>query len=126
MSDRGLFEPDVLSAEQFVAARRRNTTLSSEKRLMLAVLANALDDYQKYAVATDRVGTELFADAAAWIDWTGTQHAFTFESITEALDINPAYLRRGLAAWRDRALAAQRRCGGGAMGDFADVQAVAS
>jgi hypothetical protein len=109
MTDRGLFEPDVLIADQFVAARRRGAALSSEKRLMLAVLANALDDYQKYVAANDRIGRALFADAAQWIECTSTEDSFSFESISETLDINPGYLRRGLAAWRNRLLETQCR-----------------
>lgn len=109
MSNRGLFEPDVLIAEQIMAARRRGAALSSEKRLMLAVLASAVEDYQKYVVARDRLGCELFADAAEWIERTGSEDFFSFESITETLDINAGYLRRGLAAWRERLLESHRR-----------------
>jgi hypothetical protein len=104
MTDRGLFEPDVLITEHFAAARRRKAALSSEKRLMLAVLRSALDDYQKYIVANDRVGRALFAEAARWIECTSNEDSFSFESISETLDISPEYLRRGLAAWRKRLL----------------------
>jgi len=104
MTDRGLFEPDVLIADQFVAARRRRTTLSSEKRLMLAVLENALDYYRKYIAATDRIGRALFAEAAAWFESTSNEEFFSFENISETLDINPAYFRRGVAVWRKRLL----------------------
>jgi hypothetical protein len=107
MTDRGLFEPDVLIAEQFVTARR-GAAVSSEKRLMLAVLRNALDDYQKYVVATDRIGRKLFLAAAAWIACTSNEESFSFENISETLEISPEYLRRGLAAWHRRLSEAQR------------------
>ena len=109
MTDRGLFEPDVLITEQFTTARRRAAALSSEKRLMLAVLANALDDYQRYLGATDRSGRALFADAAEWIGCTSNQDPFSFENISETLDINPGYFRRGVAAWRQRLLDTRSR-----------------
>jgi hypothetical protein len=109
MSERGLFEPDVLITEHFAAARRRGAAFSSEKRLMLAVLRNALDDYQKYIVATDRIGRQLFAGAAEWIACTSNEDSFSFENISETLDINPDYLRRGLAAWHKRLLEAHCR-----------------
>jgi len=108
MTDRGLFEPDVLLTEQFSAARRRRAT-SSEKRLMLAVLENALDYYQKYILANDRAGRALFEEAADWIACTSDEDLFSFENISETLDINPDYLRRGLAAWHKRLLEGQRR-----------------
>ena len=104
MNDRPMFEPDALLSEQFSAARRRRAGISSEKRLMLAVLENALDYYQKYILATDRSGRELFEEAAQWIACTSNEDLFSFENISETLDINPDYLRRGLAAWQKRLL----------------------
>jgi hypothetical protein len=109
MSDRGFFEPDVLITEQFVAARRRRATLSSEKRLMLAVLENAVDYYRKYIAATDRIGRTLFTEAAEWFESTSDEDVFSFENITETLDINPGYFRRGVAAWRQRLLDTRSR-----------------
>jgi len=109
MTERSLFEPDVLITEHFSNARRRGAALSGEKRLMLAVLANALDDYQKYVFASDRMGRQLFAEAAAWIACTSSADPFSFESINETLNISPEYLRRGLLMWRHRLLEVQRR-----------------
>lgn len=109
MTDRGFFEPDVLIADQFITARRRRATLSSEKRLMLAVLENALDYYRKYIVATDRNGRALFTEAAEWFESTSNDDIFSFENITETLDINPGYFRRGVAAWRQRLLDTHNR-----------------
>ena len=109
MSEGRLFLPDVIITEQFVAARRRRSALSSEKRLMLAVLENALDDYQKYVAAQDRVGRTLFAEAAAWIACPSNGDVFSFEHISETLDIDPSYFRRGVAAWHRRLLDAPRR-----------------
>jgi hypothetical protein len=106
MTYRGLFEPDTLITEPLFAARRRGAALSSEKRLMLAVLRSALDDYQKYILATDRIGREMFTAAADWIACTSDQHSFSFESISETLEISPEYFRRGIAAWHRRLLEA--------------------
>ena len=104
MTDRGLFEPDVLLMQQFSGARRRRAAVSSEKRLMLAVLENALDYYRKYITATDRIGRALFTEAAQWFESTSSDDIFSFENISETLDINPGYFRRGVAAWRRRLL----------------------
>jgi len=102
MSNRGLFEPDVLIAEQSAAARRRRAALSGEKRLMLAVLQDAFETYQKYLLADDRIGRALFCEAAAWIANPRNDGVFSFEHISEALDIEPGYFRRSLAAWHTR------------------------
>ena len=108
MGDHGFFEPDVLITELAAVARRRRAALSGEKRLMLAVLENALDYYQKCILATDRVGRTLFTEAAEWIASTSNDDIFSFENISETLDINPTYLRRGVAAWHQRLLGAGR------------------
>ena len=107
MSDHGLFEPDVLITDLVVAARRRRTALSGEKRLMLAVMENALDYYQKYIRATDRLGRALFTEAAEWMASTSNEDVYSFENISEMLDINPSYFRRGVAAWHKRLLDAR-------------------
>jgi hypothetical protein len=99
---RGLFETDVLISEVWGAAQRRSGPLSSEKRLMVAVLHDAFDCYQKYIFADDRVGRALFAEAAAWLNSTSADGLFSFMSISETLDIEPEYFRRGLAAWHKR------------------------
>lgn len=108
MRHHDLFEPDVLISQVWGDARRRSAALSSEKRLMLAVLHDALDCYQKYIFAYDRVGRELFKEAAAWIECTNADGLFSFQNISETLDIEPEYFRRGLAEWQKRHLQAQR------------------
>ena len=58
MTDRsfGLFEPDALLPAQFYSAFRGGSGVRGEKRLMLAVLEDALDCFQKYASARDGHG----------------------------------------------------------------------
>ena len=69
MTDRsfGLFEPDALLPAQFYAAFRGGSGVRGEKRLMLAVLEDALDCFQKYAAARDGHGQTLFEEANTWI-----------------------------------------------------------
>jgi hypothetical protein len=104
MRSNSLFEPDVLIGELAGSARRHAAVLSSEKRLMLAVLRNALECYQQNFLAEDPTGREMFREAAAWIENTSYAGLFSFEGITEALDIEPNYLRRQLAEWQRRRL----------------------
>jgi hypothetical protein len=102
MTDRsfGLFEPDALLPAQFYAAFRGGTGVRGEKRLMLAVLEDALDCYQKYAFSRDGHGRQLFDEALEWINSGNRAWFFSFENICETLGINPEYLRRGLETWR--------------------------
>jgi len=108
MTNRGLFEPDVLAKDQFPAGVRRGAAASSEKRLMLAVLENALDYYRKYIFARDAEGQQLFEEAEEWLDSTETEGLFSFRNVCDTLDINPEYLRRKLEMWKMDTLRAQR------------------
>jgi len=67
---------------------------------MLAVLEDALDCFQKYAVARDGHGQALFEEANTWITSNDRGWFFSYENICETLEINPEYLRRGLDSWR--------------------------
>jgi hypothetical protein len=98
-----LFQPDPLIVEH--GGGRRDGGLSSEKRLMIAVLRNALECYQQHLLSTDHLGRELFREAAAWIQSTSRDGLFSFEGIAEQLDLDPGYLRHQLMRWRDRRLA---------------------
>jgi hypothetical protein len=98
-----LFQPDPLIVEH--GGGRRDGGLSSEKRLMIAVLRNALECYQQHLLSNDHLGRELFLEAAAWIQSTSRDGLFSFEGIAEQLDIDPGYLRRQLGKWRERRLA---------------------
>lgn len=113
MTDRsfGLFEPDALLPAQFYAAFRGGSTVRGEKRLMLAVLEDALDCYQKYAFARDGHGRQLFDEACEWIGSANRDWFFSFENICETLEINPEYLRRGLDRWRNGCAAHLRHAG---------------
>jgi hypothetical protein len=108
MTDRsfGLFEPDALLPAQFYAAFRGGSAVRGEKRLMLAVLEDALDCFQKYAFARDGHGRQLFDESMDWISSSDRDWFFSFENICETLEINPEYLRRGLDRWRSRGDAA--------------------
>ncbi len=121
MTDRsfGLFEPDALLPAQFYAAFRGGPGVRGEKRLMLAVLEDALDCYQKYAVARDGHGQALFEEANQWIASGDRGWFFSYENICETLEINPEYLRRGLERWRRGAATGLRPIGARPVADAA-------
>jgi hypothetical protein len=96
-----LFEPDVLLPAQFFAAFRRAGGLERERMLMLAVLEDAVDCYQKYAFAKDPRGRQLFGEAREWVQSQDKGWLFSFENICDTLEINPEYVRRGLVSWRE-------------------------
>jgi hypothetical protein len=104
MADRfvNLFEPDTLLPAQYFAAFSREGGLVRERRLMLAVLQDAVECYQKYALARDPRGVELFKDASTWIESGEREWPFSYENICEVLGLNPEYIRKGLSKWRQQ------------------------
>src|SRR2546426_428977 len=91
----GLFEPDVLLPAQFFAAFRREGGLERERLLMLAVLEDAVDCYQKYAHSRDPRGRQMYDEAREWVTSTDRIWLFAFENICDTLEINAEYMRRG-------------------------------
>ena len=74
-----LFQPDTILPFQYFERLGRHSLLEGEKKLMLAVLEDAVASFQKYYFAL-----------------------FSFTSICELLEISPDYLRRGLLQWREK------------------------
>lgn len=100
-----LFQPDTLLPGQYLDTFRRKLHLEPEKKLMLAILEDGIACFQKYLFARDSKGKALFREAEAWVEEKGSEAVFSFDSVCEALGLDPDYLRRGLANWKARALA---------------------
>lgn len=100
-----LFQEDILLPAQFLETLCRKTPLDPEKRLMLAVLNDAVCCYQSHLQARDRKGRRLFQEAEEWILDQDGDWPFSFENICETLGFDPGYLRAGLLRWKERSLA---------------------
>jgi len=59
----GLFQPDTLLPSQFFDRVRRRSEHDGERRLMIAVLEDAVDVFRKQAGADDERGQQLFREA---------------------------------------------------------------
>ena len=100
-----LLQPDTLLPSQYFAALRRKGAHEPERRLVIAVLQDAVDCFQKHLTARDRKAHQLFLDAEEWVCSTDRSWPFSFENVCDLLQINSEYLRRGLMVWRERELA---------------------
>jgi hypothetical protein len=104
----GLFQPDTLLPSQFFDRVRRRTEHDGERRLMIAVLEDAVEVYRKQVGATETRGQQLFRDAEAWIEDDDRSWLFSFQNICDVLGIDADYLRRGLHALKERARTERR------------------
>jgi hypothetical protein len=96
-----LFQPDELAAHQYHRNFERVTPLEPERRLMLAVLQDAIACFQTYLHAKRRKEKKLHEDAVSWIFNESDDRVFSFESVCSACGLNPDYLQVGLSKWRD-------------------------
>ncbi|HEY7322422.1 MAG TPA: hypothetical protein VIE89_33065 [Candidatus Binatia bacterium] len=93
------FEPDILAPHQYLKNYRSTHRVESEKALMLAVLAEAVDTYQKYAFSESSRGRTLFREADAWFWREEADSVFSFPVICEVFGLDPGFLRSGLMQW---------------------------
>jgi hypothetical protein len=105
-----IFEPDTLLASQYFD-RLRGRVADAERRLMIAVLEDAVNVYLKHDGGRGAPHEELFREAEEWIENRDASWLFSFENICHVLDLQPDYLRRGLHAGRQRAGRVQREAG---------------
>ena len=105
----GLFEPDTLLPIQYFEAMRKKHLLEGEKRLILSVLEDAIECFMKCIDASTSKGQRLFRDADEWIAHEDKRWVFSFDNVCDMLDINPEYMRMGLAKWKEKRLDAIAR-----------------
>jgi len=97
-----LFQPDELAAEEYQRTFKRRIPFEPEKRLLLAVLEDAIICFQKYFHAQDAKQRRLYEEAVSWIFARGDDRDFSFENICETCGLDADYLRMGLLNWRNR------------------------
>jgi hypothetical protein len=94
-----MFEPDTLLPEQFFTLLGRKP-IQGEKRLLLAMLEDAVHCFQTYVLAKKPHERRLFQEAEEWIDSTDAHWYFSFENICDILGIHPGRMRDALRDWK--------------------------
>ena len=97
-TDRGIsFDP--LDGE-IIEKLFKKDTREGEEKLLLAVLADAIEHFQKHVVAKNEKGRKLFQEAEEWFLEKDSDELFSFENICETLQLHPDYIRQGLMVWK--------------------------
>ena len=100
-----LFHNDPMASTDYFDSLKRTLPIESEKRLMLAVLQDAVECYQKYLVARRGKDKNLFSEAEAWILERDQHSAFSFDNVCDSLGLAPNYVRAGLLKTKDLLIA---------------------
>jgi len=72
-----------------------------ERRLLLAVLEDAIRTYQRYACAADRRNAVQLSHVEAWFASEDSDWTFSFVAICDVLGLDASYLRRGIRRLRE-------------------------
>lgn len=99
-----LFEPDALLPIQYLDLFRRRFPIEPEKRLMWAILEDAVEGYRSHFSGRGKPIGEL-RELECWIRDRDQRWLYSFDNICEMLGIEPQYLRRGLLEWKEKQLA---------------------
>lgn len=95
-----LFQADELAPYDFEENCQRKDRYGPEERLLFAILEDAVSCYQIYLLARKQPERLLFQEAEWWIFDNGAEFT-SFNNICDILRIDPAYVRRGLLAWKE-------------------------
>jgi hypothetical protein len=100
----GVFQPDFLLPLQFFTGTRGKGYAEGERRLMLAILEDAVDCFQKYLGTKESRGRLLCSDAEEWILSDDRSWLFSFVNVCEVLGLQPDFIRQGLLNWKAKQL----------------------
>ena len=101
--------PEAVLPVQFSPGGVGTAGLQPEKRLQVAVLADAVLAFHRLAGNDRARARRLFGEVEAWFGSDAADSPFTFVGICESLKFDPTYIRRGLKEWGARLEAAPQK-----------------
>jgi hypothetical protein len=97
-----ILEPDIFLPSQFYGTTGLSRKLEGEKRLMIAILKDAVECLEKYRASRSSAGRIHYDNAIEWVEDTGTDWLFSFNNICDLLGFDPDYLREVLLKRENR------------------------
>jgi len=91
-----ILEPDIFLPSQFYGNGGLSRKLEGEKRLMIAILKDAVECLEKYRGSRTSVGRVSYQSAIEWVEDTDTDWLYSFTNICDLLGFDPHYLREQL------------------------------
>lgn len=104
-----LFAPEIILPEQVLQGFRRDSYISGEKALMLAVLEDGIRCFQEHLTNPRSNPRLLSKQAEEWIRAADYEWPFSFANVCETLGIDPDALRSALLKWKAERLAGSER-----------------
>ena len=95
-------ELESILPSQFSGARRGTAESEPVKRLMAAILQDAIDCFRNNINARTPLRHREHFQARDWLFGSGAEGPFAFENICYVLDLDPTQIRRTLKDFRGR------------------------
>jgi hypothetical protein len=93
---------------QFHGGRRGTATTEPLRRLMVAMLVDAIRCFQTKLEARQPAKRQEFAEVRSWIFSEEDNGFFSFTAVCDALEIDAQAIRKGLARWAEKKLAGDK------------------
>ena len=103
-----ILEPDIFLPSQFYGSAGLSRKLEGEKRLMIAVLKDAVECLEKYRGSRTSIGQIQYQSAIEWVEDIDTEWLFSFNNICDLLGFDPEYLREVLLKRENRYVKRER------------------
>ena len=97
-----ILEPDIFLPSQFYGNGGLSRKLEGEKRLMIAILKDAVECLEKYRGSRSSAGKISYQSAIEWVEDTDTDWLYSFTNICDLLGFDPNYLREQLLKRENR------------------------
>jgi len=97
-----ILEPDIFLPSQFYGNGGLSRKLEGEKRLMIAILKDAVECLEKYRGSRSSTGKISYQAAIEWVEDTNTEWLYSFSNICDLLGFDPHYLREQLLKRENR------------------------
>ena len=103
-------QPDVLCMHEYLHVYQCRPAETPERRLLAAVLRDAIDCYLRDCCAKNRHRKRSFREAEEWFFGSSPDGIFSLESVCGILNIDPGYIRRSLCGTKTRNCSKRRSC----------------
>jgi len=110
--DKSILGSDALLPTQLYGRRRGSAALEPMKRLMTAILVDAIGCYRRNLKAVTAGKRREFREAKSWLFEDRSDGPFSFDTVCYVLETDPRLLRRSLIQFEYTRVA---RVGGGGL-----------
>lgn len=97
-----ILEPDIFLPSQFYGNGGLSRKLEGEKRLMIAIMKDAVECLEKYRGSHTSAGKISYQAAIEWVEDNDTEWLYSFTNICDLLGFDPEYLRTQLLKRENR------------------------